>query len=155
MPIVPGCDDLCWVSGLLYFYKHASCDNLCREYRVLYFYLCQLRRVCQVSFFYLFQLCQAVTTCAGYVDCYISTYASCDDLCRANWGLYFYLCQLCRECWVRPSFLRRNRAITCLRSPKSYLTRAMFSSPTDCYNSMLFIRITLLTTLLEPFKRTI
>ena len=45
-------------------------------------------------FSYLCQLCQAVTTCAGYVDCYTSTYASCDDLCQVCGLLYFYLCQL-------------------------------------------------------------
>ena len=72
-------DDMCRVCGLLYFYLDASCNDLCRVCRVLYFYLCQ-----------------AVITCAGYVDCYISAYASCDDLCRVYRVLYFYLCQLHR-----------------------------------------------------------
>ena len=93
---MPGCDDLCQVCGLLYFYLYASCDDLCRVYRVLCFYLYQLRRMHQVLFFYLCQLCHAVTTCAGYVDCYISTYASCDNLCWVCELLYFYLCQLRR-----------------------------------------------------------
>ena len=57
----------------------------------------------------------------------------------------------------RPSVLRRGRAITLLYSPLSSLTfrRAMYSSPKNCYNSVVFIEITLLITLLEPFRRTI
>ena len=42
----------------------------------------------------------------------------------------------------RTSFLRRVRAITLLRSPYSSFRRAMFSSPKNCYNSMVFIGMT-------------
>ena len=70
MPTVPGCDELCQICGLLYFY------------------LCQLHRVRQVLLFYLFQLYRAMMTCAWYVDCYISIHTSCDDLCQANRGLH-------------------------------------------------------------------
>ena len=43
-----------------------------------------------------FYLRPNLTTCGGYVDCYISTYASCDDLSRACGVLNFYLRQLRR-----------------------------------------------------------
>ena len=67
------------------------------------------------------QVCQTVTTCAGYVDCYISTHASCDDLVPGMWIaiflpmpavttcagglLYFYLCQLWRPVSVMQSVI--------------------------------------------------
>ena len=56
---------------------------------------CRLCWVCRVLYSY---LCQALATCAGYVDCYISTYASCDDLGRVCRVLYFYLCQAVTTC---------------------------------------------------------
>ena len=86
---MPGCDNLYQVCRLLYFYL----CQLCQVHKVLFFYLCQpvpgcddLCRVCKVVYFY---LCQAVTTCAGYEDCYnfiISTYARCYELCRVYRG---------------------------------------------------------------------
>ena len=108
---VPGCEDLCLVCRVLYAPAVPSfvflpmptvpgCDDLCRVCGLLYFWLCQLwppapgmqRRVLYLD------LCQAVTTCTGYVDCqFFYLYASCDDLCWVYRGLFFCIYASCAD----------------------------------------------------------
>ena len=135
MPAVTTCAGYvdCYIS------TYASCDDLCWVYRVLYFYLCQLHQMHQILFFYLCQLCQAVTTCDVYVDCYISTYASCDDLCWICGLLYFYLCQLWRpvpDVWI-VIFLPTPAVTTCTGYTEGYIfTYASYAGCAKLFFSM-------------------
>ena len=108
MPSVPGCDDLCWVCGLLYFPPMPLWRLVPGMWTViflpmpaapsfvflLYSNCGRLWRFVPGMWTVIFLPMPAVTTCAGYVQGYISTYASCDDLCQVCALSYFYLCQL-------------------------------------------------------------
>ena len=82
MPAVPGCDKLCQVWGLLYFYLCQLWWPVPGIRSVIFLPMPAVLDAPSCFFFCLCQLCQAVTTCARRVDCYISTYDSCDDLYR-------------------------------------------------------------------------
>ena len=97
-----------------------GCDDLCRVYRGLFFYLHHLR---QVLFFYLYQLCQAVTNCAGYVDCFISTYASCAGCGKFYFSTYSNSAMLWRPVqgmWI-VIFLPVPAVTTCTGQTECYI----------------------------------
>ena len=103
----------------------SGCDDLCQVCRLLYFYLCQLWRPVPGMQSVIFLYMPAVTTRARYVDYYISTCVSCDDLCRVCGLLYFYLdarCEdLCRVCSVLYFYLCQA-VITCAGYVECYIS---------------------------------
>ena len=77
----------------------ATCDNMNQDECYIFFvdltsvlYLLVPAVTTNAERTVIFLPMPTVTPCAKYVDCYISDFVSCDDLCRVCRLLYFYLC---------------------------------------------------------------
>ena len=99
---MPGYDDLCWVCGLLYFY------------------LRQLWWPVSGMWIVIFLPMPAVTTCVGYVDCYISTYASCAKFCFSTYSNCARLWQPVLGMWI-VIFLPIPAVKTCAGQTEGYI----------------------------------